>query len=36
MSDPKKSPLWVAVLGWACAIVLFFPIFWVAVTAFKT
>ncbi|EOA04485.1 carbohydrate ABC transporter permease [Herbaspirillum sp. AP02] len=36
MSDQKKSPLWVAVLGWACAIVLFFPIFWVAVTAFKT
>ncbi|MCP1575804.1 sorbitol/mannitol transport system permease protein [Herbaspirillum rubrisubalbicans] len=36
MSDPKKSPLWVALLGWACAIVLFFPIFWVAVTAFKT
>ncbi|QDD63084.1 carbohydrate ABC transporter permease [Herbaspirillum seropedicae] len=36
MSDPKKSPLWVAVLGWACAIVLFFPIFWVAVTAFKS
>jgi sorbitol/mannitol transport system permease protein len=26
----------VAVLGWACAILLFFPIFWVAVTAFKT
>ena len=36
MSDQKKSPLWVAMLGWACAIVLFFPIFWVAVTAFKT
>ncbi|RAM61625.1 mannitol ABC transporter permease [Herbaspirillum rubrisubalbicans] len=36
MSDPKKSPLWVALLGWACAIVLFFPIFWVAVTAFKS
>lgn len=36
MSDQKKSPLWVAVLGWTCAIVLFFPIFWVAVTAFKT
>ena len=36
MSDQKKSPLWVAMLGWACSIVLFFPIFWVAVTAFKT
>ncbi|KAF1043638.1 MAG: Trehalose transport system permease protein SugB [Herbaspirillum frisingense] len=36
MSDQKRSPLWVAVLGWACAIILFFPIFWVAVTAFKT
>ncbi len=36
MSDQKKSPLWLAVLGWSCAIVLFFPIFWVAVTAFKT
>ncbi|WDZ96569.1 carbohydrate ABC transporter permease [Herbaspirillum sp. WKF16] len=36
MSDQKKSPWWVAVLGWSCAIILFFPIFWVAVTAFKT
>jgi sorbitol/mannitol transport system permease protein len=36
MSEQKKSPWWVAVLGWACAIVLFFPIFWVAVTAFKS
>lgn len=36
MSDKKTSPWWVGTLAWACAIVLFFPIFWVAVTAFKT
>ncbi|MFL9879159.1 carbohydrate ABC transporter permease [Herbaspirillum rhizosphaerae] len=36
MNDTKKSPLWVGLLAWTCAIVLFFPIFWVAVTAFKT
>lgn len=36
MNDQKKSPLWVGLLAWTCAIILFFPIFWVAVTAFKT
>ncbi|MGB7196447.1 MAG: carbohydrate ABC transporter permease [Collimonas pratensis] len=32
----RKNPLWIGLLAWACAIVLFFPIFWVAITAFKT
>lgn len=36
MNPQKTSPWWVAVLGWGCAILLFFPIFWVAITAFKT
>ncbi len=36
MNGHKKSPLWVALLAWTCAIILFFPIFWIAVTAFKT
>src|SRR5580765_49660 len=35
MNDAGKSPLWVALLAWSCVIILFFPIFWVAVTAFK-
>lgn len=32
----RKNPLWLGVLAWVCAIILFFPIFWVAITAFKT
>lgn len=32
----RKSPWWVGLLVWSCAIVLFFPMFWIAVTAFKT
>ena len=36
MNDQRKSPWWVGVLAWTCALLLFFPIFWVAITAFKT
>lgn len=35
MNGAGKNPLWVALLAWSCAIILFFPVFWVAVTAFK-
>ncbi|MDB5768919.1 MAG: Various polyols transporter, permease component 2 [Collimonas fungivorans] len=36
MSTKNKNRLWLGLLAWACAIILFFPIFWVAITAFKT
>ncbi|MCA1324360.1 carbohydrate ABC transporter permease [Herbaspirillum seropedicae] len=36
MNDQRQSPWWVGVLAWTCALLLFFPIFWVAITAFKT
>ncbi|WP_283149607.1 carbohydrate ABC transporter permease [Silvimonas soli] len=35
MND-SKSPIWVGVLGWAVAFVIFLPILIIAVTAFKT
>ncbi len=32
----EKAPIWVGVLGWAVALVIFMPIFIIAITAFKT
>jgi sorbitol/mannitol transport system permease protein len=31
-----KTPVWVGVLGWLVALVIFFPIFWTFLTSFKT
>ncbi len=31
----KRAPLYVAVLGWGAALIMFFPIFWMALAAFK-
>ncbi|MCB2054177.1 MAG: carbohydrate ABC transporter permease, partial [Geminicoccaceae bacterium] len=32
----QKSPLWVGILGWIVALTIFFPIFWMFLTSFKT
>ena len=34
MRSPKK--IWLTILGWAVAVALFFPIFWLTITALKT
>jgi sorbitol/mannitol transport system permease protein len=34
-SSEKRAPLYVAVLGWGAALIMFFPIFWMALAAFK-
>jgi sorbitol/mannitol transport system permease protein len=31
-----KTPVWVGVLGWLVALLIFFPIFWTFLTSFKT
>lgn len=35
-STLQKTPTWIPVLAWAIAILVFFPIFWMALTSFKT
>jgi sorbitol/mannitol transport system permease protein len=32
----SRDKLWITVLGWAIAILIFFPLFWMTLTAFKT
>ena len=32
----RKTPVWVGVLGWLVALLIFFPIFWTFLTSFKT
>jgi len=32
----QKTPVWVGVLGWVVALLIFFPIFWTFLTSFKT
>jgi len=32
----QKTPVWVGVLGWLVALLIFFPIFWTFLTSFKT
>ena len=32
----KKTPIWVGVLGWLVALLIFFPIFWMGVASLKT
>ncbi len=32
----QHTPVWVGVLGWAVALLIFFPIFWTFLTSFKT
>lgn len=34
-SAEKRAPLYVAILGWGAALIMFFPIFWMALAAFK-
>jgi sorbitol/mannitol transport system permease protein len=34
-STEKRAPLYVGVLGWGVALIMFFPIFWMALAAFK-
>jgi sorbitol/mannitol transport system permease protein len=34
-ASTKRAPLAIAVLGWGVALVMFFPIFWMILTAFK-
>ncbi len=36
MTDAEKKKLWLTLLGWTVALLVFFPIFWMALTAFKT
>ena len=31
-----RTPIWVGVLGWVVALLIFFPIFWMFLTSFKT
>ena len=33
-SAEKRAPLYVAILGWGAALIMFFPIFWMALAAF--
>ena len=35
-STLQKSPRWIPILAWVIAILVFFPIFWMALTSFKT
>ncbi|MGB3024022.1 MAG: carbohydrate ABC transporter permease [Candidatus Saccharimonadales bacterium] len=35
-STRQKSPRWIPILAWVIAILVFFPIFWMALTSFKT
>ncbi|MBK8181520.1 MAG: carbohydrate ABC transporter permease [Candidatus Competibacteraceae bacterium] len=35
-STPQKTPRWIPILAWVIAILVFFPIFWMALTSFKT
>jgi sorbitol/mannitol transport system permease protein len=32
----QRTPVWVGVLGWVVALLIFFPIFWTFLTSFKT
>lgn len=32
----ERTPVWVGILGWIVALVVFFPIFWTFLTSFKT
>jgi sorbitol/mannitol transport system permease protein len=36
MPTSSRNKLWLALLGWVIALLIFFPIFWMALTAFKT
>ncbi|MDQ2695604.1 MAG: carbohydrate ABC transporter permease [Pseudomonadota bacterium] len=36
MQDDSRQKLWITVLAWFIAIMVFFPIFWIALTSFKT
>ncbi len=36
MQSSSRKKTWLTVLGWVIAILVFFPIFWMAITAFKT
>lgn len=35
-SGTARTPLWLSWLGWIVALLFFFPIFWILITAFKT
>lgn len=36
MQSTSREKIWLAVVGWVVALLIFFPIFWMALTSFKT